>query len=392
METTVPVGSLTILGIVSPRHEHAHRASARRAAYFYSLAAILFPAFFRPPVLDDGEPAAALLRHVVGDHRPHPARPLARGARPEPHLGRDQASSSACSRGPRASIRDGAELDVPIDEVVRGDVVLVRPGEKVPVDGVVRDGRSAVDESMLTGESIPVEQGARRRGHRRRRSTRPAAFRFEATRVGADTVLAQIVRLVQEAQGSKAPIQRLADRRRGYFVPAVLVHRRARPSSSGSRSGRSRPSACALLNAVAVLIIACPCALGLATPTAIMVGTGQGAENGILIRNAEALERRHRRPTTSSSTRPARSPRASPASPTSSGGRRARRGRRCSAWSRRPSAAPSTRSARRSSAARAMSAGWTCPDAERLRGGRRPAASRASVERPRGPDRHGRRC
>ena len=182
----------------------------------------------------------------------------------------------------------------PIEDVVRGDIVLVRPGEKIPVDGVVRDGRSAVDESMVTGE---IDSGHARhagdRGHRRARSTPVAASASRRTRVGRDTVLAQIVRLVQDAQGSKAPIQRLADLVTSYFVPAVLGIA-AVTFVVWLLFGPEPAFNLALLNTVAVLIIACPCALGLATPTSIMVGTGKGAENGVLFRNAEALERLHK--------------------------------------------------------------------------------------------------
>ncbi len=189
-------------------------------------------------------------------------------------------------------IRDGEELDVPVDEVKAGDLVLVRPGEKIPVDGVVREGHTSVDESMLTGESMPVEK---REGDEVIGATvnRTGAFKFEATKVGRDTVLAQIIRLVEEAQGSKAPIQRLADRVAGVFVPAVVVIALI-TFALWYFFGPSPALIFALLNFVSVLIIACPCALGLATPTAIMVGTGKGAENGVLIRGGESLETAHK--------------------------------------------------------------------------------------------------
>jgi len=189
-------------------------------------------------------------------------------------------------------VRGGAEVDIPIEHVVAGDTIVVRPGEKVPVDGVVLDGRSAVDESMITGESIPVEKGA---GDTVIGATlnKTGAFRMRATKVGRDTALAQIIRLVQEAQGSRAPIQRLADVVAGYFVPAVIV---AALATFGVwlAWGPEPAFNYAVLTFIAVLIIACPCALGLATPTAIMVGTGRGAEHGILFRSAEALETAHR--------------------------------------------------------------------------------------------------
>jgi len=190
-------------------------------------------------------------------------------------------------------IRVGEELEVPVDEVRVGDMVLVRPGEKIAVDGVVVEGRSAVDESMLTGESLPVEK---RPGDPLIGATlnKLGLLRFEATKVGKETALAQIVRLVEEAQGSKAPIQKLADQVSAIFVPAVLgiaaitflVWFFLIPINPAvSQFTR------ALINMVAVLVIACPCAMGLATPTAVMVGTGKGAELGILFRTSEALER-----------------------------------------------------------------------------------------------------
>jgi P-type Cu+ transporter len=189
-------------------------------------------------------------------------------------------------------VRDGDEVDIPVENVVSGDVIIVRPGEKIPVDGVVIDGRSAIDESMITGESIPVEKSP---GDEVIGATinRTGSFRYRATRVGQDSVLAQIVRLVQEAQTSKAPIQRLADVVASYFVPAVIGIA-ALTFVVWLAFGPTPAFTFALLNAVAVLIIACPCALGLATPTAIMVGTGKGAENGVLIRGAESLEIAHR--------------------------------------------------------------------------------------------------
>ena len=185
-------------------------------------------------------------------------------------------------------IRDGAEVEVPVGEVRVGDVVVVRPGERIPVDGVVVEGQSAVDESMLTGESLPVEKGP---GSPVVGATvnKQGLLKFQATQVGKGTVLAQIVRMVEQAQGSKAPIQRLADRVSAVFVPVVIAV--AVLTFLGwyfvGDAGFTR----SLLNMVAVLVIACPCALGLATPTAIMVGTGKGAENGILIKSSESLER-----------------------------------------------------------------------------------------------------
>ncbi len=185
-------------------------------------------------------------------------------------------------------IRDGVETELGIEQVVVGDVIVVRPGEKVPVDGIVLDGRSAVDESMITGESMPVSKGP---GDEIIGATinKEGLIRFEASKVGKNTTLAQIVRMVQEAQGSKAPIQKLADQISAYFVPTVIAI--ALLTFTGWLVIARADWSGAMINAVAVLVIACPCALGLATPTAIMVGTTKGAENGILFRNSEALER-----------------------------------------------------------------------------------------------------
>ncbi|OPX86291.1 MAG: Copper-exporting P-type ATPase A [Pelotomaculum sp. PtaB.Bin104] len=189
-------------------------------------------------------------------------------------------------------IRDGQELNIPVEEVVVGDSLVVRPGEKIPVDGIVREGRSTVDESMLTGESLPVEK---KEGDPVTGATinKLGTFTFEATRVGSDTALAQIIKVMEEAQGSKAPIQRMADVISGYFVPAVIGI--AVLTFVGwyfifDAGNITR----AILNFTAVLVIACPCALGLATPTSIMVGTGKGADYGILIKGGEHLERAHR--------------------------------------------------------------------------------------------------
>ncbi len=186
-------------------------------------------------------------------------------------------------------IRDGVEIDIALDKVVKGDLIRVRPGEKVPVDGVITEGTSSVDESMITGESIPAEKNV---GDQVVGATlnKSGSFIFKATKVGKDTMLSQIVRLVKEAQSSRAPIQKLADIVSSYFVPAVLMIAVATFVvwfDAGSFTN-------AFASAIAVLVIACPCALGLATPTAIMVGTGKGAEKGILIKNAESLEVAHK--------------------------------------------------------------------------------------------------
>jgi Cu+-exporting ATPase len=194
-------------------------------------------------------------------------------------------------------VRAGLETELPIDEVRVGDIVLVKPGEKIPVDGVVIDGRSAVDESMLTGESLPVEKKS---GDAVIGATlnKLGLLKFEATKVGKETALAQIIKLVEAAQGSKAPIQKLADQVSAVFVPIVIgialltfaIWYFIVPQFTSYQFVDS-PFTTALINMVAVLVIACPCAMGLATPTAVMVGTGKGAELGILFRNSEALER-----------------------------------------------------------------------------------------------------
>ena len=193
-------------------------------------------------------------------------------------------------------IRDGKELEIQADAVLVGDIVLVRPGEKIPVDGVIVEGRSAVDESMLTGESLPIEKGP---GDPVIGATlnKLGLLKFEATKVGRETALAQIIRLVEDAQGSKAPIQKLADQVSGIFVPAVIgiaiftfsVWYFLVPMYSNYQFTESVFTT-ALINTIAVLVIACPCAMGLATPTAVMVGTGKGAELGILFKSGESLE------------------------------------------------------------------------------------------------------
>ena len=189
-------------------------------------------------------------------------------------------------------LRAGQEIDLSINEVVIGDIIRVRPGEKIPVDGIIVEGESSIDESMVTGESMPVEKisgdtvvGAT--------INKTGTFTFRATKIGQETMLAQIIKLVQEAQGSKAPIQRLADMISSYFVPVVIMLAFL-TFAVWYVFGPAPTLLFALLNTVAVLIIACPCAMGLATPTAIMVGTGKGAEHGILIKDAESLETAHK--------------------------------------------------------------------------------------------------
>lgn len=188
-------------------------------------------------------------------------------------------------------IRDGVETEISVDDVVLGDVIVVKPGDKIPVDGVIVSGTSAVDESMLTGESIPIEKKA---GDKVIGASinKNGSFQFEATKVGKDTTLSQIIKLVEDAQGSKAPIAQLADKVSGVFVPIVIVL--AILSGIAWYFLGQESWVFALTITISVLVIACPCALGLATPTAIMVGTGKGAENGVLIKSGDALETTHK--------------------------------------------------------------------------------------------------
>ncbi len=257
------------------------------AAYFYSVVAILLPGFFaaggrEASVYFD---TAAIIIALILLGRFLEARAKGQTSEAIKKLIGMQAKTARV-------VRQNEELDILVKEVVVGDIVIVRPGEKIPVDGVIKEGYSSVDESMVTGESMPVEKGA---GDEVIGATinKTGSFRFEATKVGKDTALAQIIKLVEEAQGSKAPIQRLADIISAYFVPAVIVVAII-TFILWYIWGPVPALTFALLNFVAVLIIACPCALGLATPTAIMVGTGKGAENGVLIRSGEALETAHK--------------------------------------------------------------------------------------------------
>ncbi len=257
------------------------------AAYLYSAAATALPAFFRkagvePEVYFD---TSAVIIVLILFGRTLEARAKGRTS---------EAIRRLMGLRPRTArvLGPEGEREVPVEEVRVGDVVVVRPGERVPVDGIVVDGRSSIDESMITGESLPADKGP---GDAVTGATlnKWGLITFKALKVGEDTVLAQIVRLVREAQGSKAPIQRLADVVAAYFVPAVLVI--AVLTFVAWTVFGPRPNlSVALLHFVSVLIIACPCALGLATPTAIMVGTGRGAERGILIKSGESLETIHR--------------------------------------------------------------------------------------------------
>ena len=255
------------------------------AAYLFSVALTLWPHAFMAAGAMHYFEASALLMTFLVTGRWLEAR--ARG-------GTSDAIRRLVSLSPRTArvLRGGREEDLPIADVAVGDLVRVRPGERVAVDGEIVEGASSVDESMLTGESLPVtkEGGATVVGGS---VNRTGTFTFRATRVGSSTVLARIIRLVEEAQGSKAPIQRLADRVASVFVPVVLVIA-AITFAVWLVFGPSPSFAHALVSAVGVLVIACPCAMGLATPTAIMVGTGRGAELGLLVRSAAALELLHK--------------------------------------------------------------------------------------------------
>jgi Cu+-exporting ATPase len=269
-------------------------ATGTGAAYLYSVAATIFPNFFithasgehsmmQVPVYYE---AAAVIIALILLGKMLEARATGRASEAIRRLMSLQAKTARV-------IRNGSEMDVPVESVRVGDTVIVRPGEKIPVDGMILEGASAVDEAMLTGESIPVEKQA---GDEVYGATinKTGAFTFRATKVGRDTVLQQIVRLVEEAQGTKAPIQRLADVVSGIFTPVVIGIAVVTFIIWFAISPPDTRLALALMNFVSVLIIACPCALGLATPTAIMVGTGKGAENGVLIKSGESLETAHK--------------------------------------------------------------------------------------------------
>jgi Cu+-exporting ATPase len=252
-------------------------AMGSSAAYFYSTAVLLAPGLGQVVYFETSALIITLIR--VGKYLEAVAK------------GRTSAAIKALmGLQPKTArvVRDGVERDVPIEDVRVGDTLLVRPGEKIPVDGMVLAGRSSVDESMLTGESLPVDK---KPGDEVIGATLNTAglLQVQATKVGADSALAQIVRLVEEAQGSKAPIQALADRVSAIFVPVVIAIALLTFAYWFFIAGSGFTAA--MVNMVAVLVIACPCALGLATPTAIMVGTGKGAQHGILFRSSEALER-----------------------------------------------------------------------------------------------------
>jgi Cu+-exporting ATPase len=255
------------------------------AAYLYSAVAALAPGLFAAGRDDVYFDTSALIITLILLGHLLEARAKGRTNEAIKKLAGLQAKTARVLRG-------GEELDVPLEGVLVGDLVVVRPGEKVPVDGRVVSGGSAVDESMITGEAIPI---TKREGDEVIGATMntSGSFCFEATKVGEDTTLHQIMRMVEEAQGSKAPVQRFADRISAVFVPAVIGVAAA-SFVVWLLFGPEPALTFALLNTVAVLIIACPCAMGLATPTSIMVGTGKGAESGFLIRGGEALEGAHK--------------------------------------------------------------------------------------------------
>ena len=256
-------------------------------AYLYSVIAVLFPGIFPDSFKVRGEvgvyfEAAAMITVLVLLGQLLEARARSQTG---------QAIRALVGLAPKTAhrVRDGKEEEVPVDEIQKGDVLRVRPGEKVPIDGVIIEGRSAVDESMITGEPMPVEKtpgdaivGAT--------VNQTGSFLMRAEKVGSETLLAQIIHMVADAQRSRAPIQKLADTVSGYFVPAVILAAII-TFIVWAIWGPAPSMAYAIVNSVSVLIIACPCALGLATPMSIMVGVGKGAQSGILVRNAEAIER-----------------------------------------------------------------------------------------------------
>ncbi len=256
------------------------------AAWLYSTVALLFPSLFPEERLRDvffDVTAVVTALVVLGSAMELRARAKT-----------SEALKKLIGMQPKTArvVRDGVEVDVPVEDVVVGDIVVVRPGEKIPVDGIIVSGASTVDESMVTGESIPVEKvegdpviGAT--------INRTGTFRFEATRVGKETMLSQIIQMVRDAQGSKAPIQRTVDKVASYFVPAVLIVA-VLTFMTWYTVGPDPALLYAVITMVTVLVIACPCALGLATPTSLMVGIGKGAEAGILIKSGDALETAHR--------------------------------------------------------------------------------------------------
>ena len=257
------------------------------AAYLYSLIGVLFPSLFPPSFRENGEvglyfeaAAAITVLVLLGQLLEAKARN---------RTGKAIRALLGLAAKTAYRIRDGMEEKVTVDQIEKGDILRVRPGEKIPVDGVIVDGKSSVDEPMITGEPMPVEKGPAERVIGAT-INQTGSFLMRAEKVGAETLLSQIVQMVSEAQRSRAPIQKLADQVSGYFVPAVICAA-VLTFVTWSFLGPAPAVAYALVNAVSVLIIACPCALGLATPMSIMVGVGKAAQHGILVKNAEAIER-----------------------------------------------------------------------------------------------------
>lgn len=267
------------------------------AAYVYSVAATVYPSFFKPtveamPGMDSAmsvpvyyEAASVIIALILLGRMLEARAKGVTGAAIKKLIGLQPKTARV--------VRDGKELEIETKDVISGDIIRVRPGEKIPVDGIVTEGASAVDESMLTGESLPIEK---KTGDEIFAATinKTGAFSFRATKIGSETALQQIVKLVQEAQGSKPPIAKLADTISGIFTPIVISIAIATFVIWFIAASPEARFMMALVNFVSVLIIACPCALGLATPTAIMVGTGRGAENGVLIKGGDSLETAHK--------------------------------------------------------------------------------------------------
>jgi Cu+-exporting ATPase len=257
------------------------------AAYFYSLAAVLFPHVFPESLAMDGRPSLYFEAAVVITVLVILGQYLEAKARAQTGQAIKALLGLAAKSAHR--VKDGKEEDIPVDEIQKGDMLRVRPGEKIPLDGVITEGKSTIDESMISGEPVPVEK---KEGDKVIGATvnQTGAFLMKTEKVGSETLLSQIVHMVAEAQRSRAPIQGLADKVAGYFVPAVILIA-VITFIIWANWGPEPRLAFAIVNAIAVLIIACPCALGLATPMSIMVGVGRGAQSGILIKNAEAIEK-----------------------------------------------------------------------------------------------------
>ena len=371
-------------GRTSPRRGddgHADLASASLAAWLWSLYALFLGDAGMPGmrmgfdlIPDRGSGADEIYLEVGGGrHDVHPRRPLLRGARQAPRRRGADGAARARRQGRRAcSTPTARERRVPVEQLAVGDRFVVRPGEKVATDGVVEEGRSAVDQSLLTGESVPVEVGARRRGRGRDRQRRRPARRARDARRRRHRARADRAARRPTAQSGKAPVQRLADRVSGVFVPGR--DRASRVATLGFWLGAGESPTFAFTAAVAVLIIACPCALGLATPTALLVGTGRGAQLGLLIKGPEVLE----------STRRVDTIVLDKTGTVTTG--------RMSAGRRRPS--PTASSARGAAARRRARGRLRAPDRprDRRRGARaRRAAAGRGLRQPRGPRRRGRR-